>query len=214
MINPNRSWERMFLHFMSFIPFSVRFRSFAGILFVGLFYRRPLRLQQTDCQSARQSNDTDLESNDRFGFDRNPGIFPTEGPLIRNYSRCFYEHYTKGRIPLMVFLCYATWLVCATCCHTSLPALYPQKHWMTQSWIIRACGFSQKPSEVTGACCPKGHAPVGWTLGRRSSSAFNSLLLFQQIANFAQQLFFVRRFCRSFGRSFFLLWNLVDGFYD
>ena len=66
VFNPNRSWERMFLHFMPFMSFPARFRSLAGILPVVLSCRSPQCLQHTDNHTSRPSNDTDPESYDRF----------------------------------------------------------------------------------------------------------------------------------------------------
>ena len=51
-----------------FISLSIRFRSPAGILPIVLLYHNPLHLQQTDNPSVRPSNETDSESNDRFGI--------------------------------------------------------------------------------------------------------------------------------------------------
>ncbi len=67
-LNPNRSLERLFIHSLSLISLSVRFHLPADILPVVLFSRSPLRLPQTAKLSARPSNETDSESNDRFGL--------------------------------------------------------------------------------------------------------------------------------------------------
>ena len=66
--NPNRPFERAVLHLMPFMTLSVRCHSLADTLPLFLFCRSPLRLQQTDNPSARPSNETDSESNDRFGL--------------------------------------------------------------------------------------------------------------------------------------------------
>lgn len=64
-IIPNRPLERLFKHFLSLISLSGRFRLPAGILSVVLSCRSP---QQTTKPSARPSNETESESNDRFGI--------------------------------------------------------------------------------------------------------------------------------------------------
>lgn len=66
--NTSRSWERYVLHIMSFIHFPSDFVHLPAVLLVILFCIASLRLQQTDHQTARQSNDTDSKPIDRLVF--------------------------------------------------------------------------------------------------------------------------------------------------
>lgn len=102
--NPNRPFERAVLHLMPFMTLSVRCHSLADTLPLFLFCRSPLRLQQIERQTARQSNDINPESNDRFGFDfpeNKTSCLPT-CRTVRGKWRCCVTpihstHRPKGR---------------------------------------------------------------------------------------------------------------------
>ena len=82
--NPNRPFERAVLHLMPFMTLSVRCHSLADTLPLFLFCRSPLRLQQKERQTARQSNDINPESNDRFGLT----FRKTKLPACRRVEPC------------------------------------------------------------------------------------------------------------------------------